>query len=139
MHHVRHVVPVTLDLAMRRPVWEALSTMFLDTDVTLDREHRAGILAASDYSVEELERILIDEVYPVCRGNLLVVAGEWAGFDPDWLTERIMSRLGSPFRALHGINLGRLTMPTAPEWRETKALVVALRRQDGHRSPGEIT
>ena len=99
-----------VDLQARRAVWEALSSLFLDTDTSLDREWRAKLLAASPYSVPELEQILIDHVYPVCRANLFSIAGEWSGFDPEWLEKRIMRRLQSPFRALHWLDLGRLTI-----------------------------
>jgi hypothetical protein len=116
-----------VDLRARRPVWEALSTLFLDTDTSLDREWRAKLLAASPYSLVELEQILIDEVYPICAGNLLSIAGEWAGFDPAWLEQRIMRRLRSPFRAFHWLNLGRLTIHLSGEWPRTKAAVANLR------------
>lgn len=77
-------------IQVRMPVWRVLSELFLDT--TLDAaDHRriARVLSASPYGVEELEDILIHEIYPVCRNNALSVAGEWAGFDDDWLLERI--------------------------------------------------
>ena len=77
------------DTACRRPVWQALSDMFLDTDTSLSRDWRVRELAQSSYSLAELEEILINEVYPVCRWNLLSIAGEWAGFDPEWLEEKI--------------------------------------------------
>jgi hypothetical protein len=34
------------DLEQRRPVWEALSTLFLDTDVSLLRNERASSLVS---------------------------------------------------------------------------------------------
>ena len=71
------------DLPNPRPVREALSDLFLDTDVTPARAWRAERLAASPYSLAEIEQILIDEVYPVCKYNLSCVAGEWEFFDPD--------------------------------------------------------
>src|SRR5262245_64306164 len=95
------------DLTTRRPVWNALSDLFLDTDVTLSRTWRIQQLAASPYSVEEIEQILIDEVYPICRSNLMSSAGEWSGFDLQWLEERILARLSSPFRRLHLFNSGK--------------------------------
>lgn len=116
-----------LDLTSRRPVWLALSEMFLDTDTSLSRDWRARELAASRFSLEELEAILVDEVYPVCRANLLSIAGEWAGFDQSWLEQRITRRLSSPFRFLHAINLGRLTVHASGEWRETKRAVTRIR------------
>ncbi|WP_456299285.1 DUF7079 family protein [Methylocaldum marinum] len=73
--------PAEDDLDHRRPVWDALSSLFLDTDTSLSREWRVKLLASSPYSVEQLEHILVDEVYPICRWNLFSIAGEWAGFD----------------------------------------------------------
>jgi len=101
--------------------------MFLDTDTSLTRAWRARELAKSPYSVEELEDILITEIYPACRSNLFSIAGEWAGFDPKWLEERITRRRGSSFRAIHRINLGRLTVPMSTEWRATKSEIQAIR------------
>lgn len=119
--------PAADDLVARRPVWEALSDLFLDTDVSLSRDWRAGQLARSPYRIEQLEWILVDEVYPVCKYNLLSVAGEWAGFDLAWLEQRILRRLRSPWRRLHALNLGRLTVHLSGEWRATKAAVASQR------------
>src|SRR5262245_28343183 len=83
----------SLSLADRKPVWEALSTLFLDTDVSLLLEYRAGRLASSPYNLEELEAILANEVYPVCKRNLTSIAGEWAGFDEEWLASEITARI----------------------------------------------
>jgi hypothetical protein len=121
------VKPAAQDLAARQPVWEALSEMFLDTDVSVSRQWRTDQLAASPYSLEQLEFILVDEVYPVCKYNLLSVAGEWAGFDQEMLQSRILRRLGSRLRFLHGLNLGRITMPASEEWQATKVAIVAAR------------
>ncbi len=79
------------DIAERRRVWLALSDMFLDTDTALSRAWRVSELARSPYSLAELEDILVHEVYPVCSANLRSVAGEWAGFDADWLEQRILA------------------------------------------------
>ncbi len=121
------LVPATEDLENRRPVWETLADMFLDTDVTLSRKWRIEQLAASPYTIRELEQILIDEVYPICKYNLLSVAGEWAGFDPDWLEDSILNRLRSPSRKFHWFNTGRLSLPVSLEWRATKRGIKALR------------
>lgn len=122
--------PSAQDLASREPVWEALSDMFLDTDVSISRQWRAEQLAESPYSIEQLEFILVDEVYPVCKYNLLSIAGEWSGFDPVWLKAKILSRLGSSLRFLHGLNLGRLTVHVSSEWRATKKAILAARSSD---------
>ena len=119
--------PVSEDIENRRPVWQALSDLFLDTDTSLPREWRARQLSQSPYSLDELEEILVTEVYPACRGNLFSIAGEWAGFDMDWLEGRIHRRANSRLKALHPFNLGRLTVPTSLEWRATKRAVLAFR------------
>jgi hypothetical protein len=121
--------PAPDDLEHRRPVWEALSDLFLDTDTSLARSWRVGILAASPYSLDELQQILIDEVYPVCRSNRFSIAGEWAGFDPEWLERSILRRLRSPFRRFHALNLGRLTVHLSFEWRHTKDGILQQRAQ----------
>ena len=122
------------DLVARRPVWDALSTLFLDTDVSILRAYRSRVLAASPYSLPELEQILIDEVYPVCWANILAVAGEWAAFDPEWLEASILGRLHSPLGPLHRLHLGRLIVPIFPEWIRTKAAVAAARSGSGAES-----
>jgi hypothetical protein len=115
------------DLEARRPVWQALSNLFLDTDTSLSRDWRVNQLARSPYSIAELEQILVNEVYPICRTNLFCIAGEWAGFDPAWLETRITCRLSSRFRVFHTFNLGRFTVRLSIAWRATKRAVAALR------------
>lgn len=74
----------------RRPVWVALSDLFLDTEL---QEHDfafiARVMAGSPYSLAEIECILYNEVYPVCIPNLHCVAGVWDGFSDEWLEESI--------------------------------------------------
>ncbi len=118
------------DLEYRRPVWEALSDLFLDTDISLTRSWRIGILAASPYSIEELQEILVDEICPVCYSNLFCVAGEWAAFDPDWLESSILSRLRSPFPRWWRLSLGLFTVHLFWEWRHTKVGVMQQRSQN---------
>jgi hypothetical protein len=122
---------VAQDILARRPVWQALSDLFLDTDTSLTRDWRIRELAESPYSVEELEEILVTEVYPVCRWNLLSVAGEWSGFDPEWLEDKITRRVNSRFRVLHTFNLGWITVHASVEWRATKIGVRSRRSTTG--------
>ncbi len=83
----------------RLPVWEALSEFFLDSELQPDDHERiAQELASSNYSEGELEDILICEVCPVCKWNMLSVAGEWIGFDREWLKEKIGPRYGKRLR-----------------------------------------
>jgi len=81
------------DLANRRPVWSALSNLYLDTERTPAMcEADAKRLAQSPYTLDDLRAILTEEVHPACAANLLSPAGEWAGFDEDWLEKRILAR-----------------------------------------------
>lgn len=80
----------TDDLENRRPVWSALAALFLDTDPAATLASRARTLAESPYAAAELEQVLLCEVLPVCRANLVSPAGEWAGFDDGWLEARIL-------------------------------------------------
>jgi hypothetical protein len=115
------------DLASRRPVWSALSELFLDTSLSSDDLDRiANELAQSPYSIEELGAILLWEVYPACRGNLVGLAGEWAAFDPAWLEKRILNRpsaVGIVWAAIAG-RLGRYcSLP----WRAVRAKIASIR------------
>ena len=116
------------DLANRKPVWDALSDLFLDTDISLSRIWRTHVLAASPYSVDDLERILADEIYPVCKYNLLSVAGEWAGFDQQWLEETILRRMASRWRFFHSKSPGRLPEWVKSEWRSAKEAILTTRK-----------
>ena len=122
MTHAPGIKPPKEDLEHRRPVWDALSTLFLDTDTSLSRAWCAQVLARSAYSLDQLESILLDEVYPACRANLMSIAGEWAGFDIAWLEARILRARHSRLRRL---SLDRLLF--ASEWRYTKDEIASLR------------
>jgi hypothetical protein len=115
------------DLLHRRPVWQALSSLFLDTDTSLDRAWRARLLAESPYTMEQLQLILSDEVCPVCAFNLLSVAGVWSGFDITWLEREILRGRKSPLRAWGRLGLPLITMHDSVEWTETKRLVLVNR------------
>ena len=118
----------TEDISQRRPVWEALSELFLDTELQLDDLQRLGSsLAASPYTLEEIEAILYDEVYPVCIWNLRCVAGEWAGFNGDALQEAILNNQRSFIRIPRWLQTGRW-MVRGP-WKNIKQ-VVQLRREE---------
>lgn len=85
--------PANGDLPRRRPVWAALSELYLDTELD-ERDHaRLGhVLVDSGYSVDQLEEILYRELHPTLMWNLLTAAGEWSGFDVLWLEARILRR-----------------------------------------------
>jgi len=111
------------ELRLRQPLWIALSELYLDTEPDWNWVGRA--CAASPYSLEELQRILYDEVHPVVHLNLWAVAGVWTGFDEEWLVSSILSRRRRP--------LLRLPWPEARRypWRQLAPLITAERQSVG--------
>lgn len=69
---------MSIDWAVRREVWTALSDVFLDTETRWYFPRIALVLLESGYSVEVLDRIWFFEVVPEFSANLLMVAGESA-------------------------------------------------------------
>ena len=82
--------PSVPEPARRRPVWVALAALYLDTELQEDELQRiATVLAASAFAWDEARQINYDEVAPALWPNLLSVAGEWAGWDEEWLVARL--------------------------------------------------
>jgi hypothetical protein len=107
------------DIERRKPVWAALSELWLDTELAEDDLQRiAGVMKMSAYSIKELREIYLFEVAPVVFPNLLMVAGEWAGFDEEWLfteaTKRARTRSLS-LRAFVRMGIGKWLMTYATE------------------------
>jgi hypothetical protein len=107
------------DIERRKPVWAALSELWLDTELAEDDLQRiAGVMKMSEYSIKELREIYLFEVAPVVFPNLLTVAGEWAGFDEEWLfteaTKRARTRSLS-LRAFVRMGIGKWLMTYATE------------------------
>lgn len=79
------------DLARRRHVWQALSDLFLDTELTAAFYRSiARTVINSGYSPADIRGILWDEVFPVIEFNLRHPAGVWEGFPVEWLEEKIL-------------------------------------------------
>lgn len=113
------------DAEARASIWITLSELYLDTDVTHAYDSMARTLAASPYSTAQLHRILVDEVHPALHANLLQVAGEWAGFDQDWLVAHIRQICAQP---LWRRRLSRLSFGLVREgWLAVEARLQALR------------
>ena len=79
-------------LEARRPVWNTLSDLYLDTDTRPDLPRMARVLAESGLSEAELNTIWHDELTPALITNLSVPIGVWAYFDLDWLEGQIVKR-----------------------------------------------
>lgn len=118
--------PAHLDLEHRRPTWSALSDILLDKDLSLSRDWRITQLARTPYTLEELEKILVDEVHPACHPSLLSTKGEWPGYHLEWLEKRIIEYLKSS-HPLHKLNPSRLTLAHSKEWQLTKTGIQAMR------------
>jgi len=108
------------ELQKRRPVWRGLSDLFLDTHYTKEDVRRMGaLLAQSPFTLAELDEIFLWEVYPACRSNPFAIAGEWAGFDDQWLEARILRGPGGLGR-LWTSTVGRVSCATSLDWRRLK-------------------
>lgn len=67
-----------------------MSGFFLDTELNeSDLRLVADRIREAEYSIHDAKRILLDELFPALLFNLHDVAGEWAGFEDEWLFERI--------------------------------------------------
>ena len=83
-------------LEERKPIWIALSEFYLDTELQeSDYQHIATIIIESPYSIKEVKEINKYEVFPVLQMNLMSVAGEWAGFEEEWLVRNIQDSIAS--------------------------------------------
>lgn len=80
------------DLDARRPVWDAMQMLYMDVDPADWIAAVARVAAASAYSLEELERILVDEVKPACPSAWSGPAPEWRGYEIDELVRRILEK-----------------------------------------------
>lgn len=111
------------DLERRRPVWNAMSELYLDTKLELDDLKRiANVLRSSRYCEAELELIMFGEVFPVLIPNLWSMAGEWSGFDLESfhgaILDRQSRRLKFPTAMIPGRSLVR------DDWRIIKELLL---------------
>ncbi|TPN82316.1 DUF7079 family protein [Aquimarina algicola] len=83
-----------INIKERKPIWIVLSEFYLDTELQEhDFRYIAKIIINSPYSLEKVKEINVFEVFPVLQSNLLSVAGEWAGFNEEWLITEILSSL----------------------------------------------
>lgn len=84
--------PPDEDLKDRQPVWDALQFVWMDTDTEVEFPRIVEVCAQSKYSIAELEQIFWNEVEPAVGFNMWSVAGEWAGFEIDGLSARILEK-----------------------------------------------
>ncbi|CAB3695493.1 DUF7079 family protein [Trinickia soli] len=84
-----------LNFERRAPVWEALSELFVGKELQdYDYAGIAKTLRLSGYSVDELEKVLREEVAPVFRSNLSALAvPEMEGWAQDTVVKEIRAYL----------------------------------------------
>jgi hypothetical protein len=88
----RSMKPAAEDVDRRRPVWEALSDLFLDTELNEGYyRHVACRIVDSGYTPAEIDEILWKEVFPIIECNLRHPCGEWAGFPGERLQSAILN------------------------------------------------
>lgn len=83
-----------MNISHRKPIWIALSELYLDTELEqYDFNLIATKIKESPFSFEEVKQINKEEVFPILFTNLLSVAGEWTGFQEEWLITKITQKL----------------------------------------------
>ncbi|PMS26582.1 hypothetical protein C0Z19_06485 [Trinickia soli] len=89
------IVTEALNFERRAPVWEALSELFVGKELQdYDYAGIAKTLRLSGYSVDELEKVLREEVAPVFRSNLSALAvPEMEGWAQDTVVKEIRAYL----------------------------------------------
>ena len=94
------------ELQRRRPVWEAMSDFFLDTELD-DAALRAiaDTLQESGYSTAELEDILETELGPLLYENRAHpgTSNVWSGFDGAWIERQLLAGKHRWYYKWHGI------------------------------------
>tara|TARA_R110002051_G_scaffold56146_2_gene104209 strand:+ start:924 stop:1418 length:495 start_codon:yes stop_codon:yes gene_type:complete len=76
------------DIDNRKIVWHAIASFYLDTELLeYDYERIAALFTQSGFSITELKKIDLYEVFPVLKDNLLTISGVWNGIDEGWLNK----------------------------------------------------
>jgi hypothetical protein len=93
---------VSVEIEKRRPIWQALSDLWLDTEPdnsTYDRIVR--VMIASGYPLDNLAGIYAYEVAPAVYKNLYNIfpGGVWGAFDARWLEEAILANISRQTRS----------------------------------------
>ncbi len=108
----------------REDLWCALSDLWLDTELSDERlRELAEIVRQSGLRGRALEDVFELELAPILGGNHHSPAGEWEGFDPEWLCTRARALEGKR-RVRHRVAawLGLTTYAARPAWNRVKQL-----------------
>ena len=108
----------------RRPVWIALSDLWLDNEIDDGRaKDIAKVILASGFSESEIEEIFVFELAPVLYRNHLDTAGIWSGFDPERVREEAEKRMGNKrLVPMIAAKIGITTFGARQQFERVKAL-----------------
>jgi hypothetical protein len=123
----RRRVPPQLDaeaIERRKPLWQALADLYLDTQSDLFVPTVISCAEEGGFSLAEVGHVLRWEVRPALYLNYLSVAGEWAGWQEDWLFEHILQQMQRKPPLLIGQNR---FMPE--EWVEIRRTLAEINHQ----------
>lgn len=70
----------------------AMAEHFLDTETRHRLPHTASLCVRAGLNAEQVRSLWCHDVAPVVGMNLLSPAGEWAGWNRDWLLRQIAAR-----------------------------------------------
>jgi hypothetical protein len=124
------IVTEPLNLERRAPVWEALSELFVGKELQdYDYASIAKTLRVSGYSLDEIEKVLREEVAPVFRSNLSALAiPEMEGWAQDTVVNEIRAYLERERTGLSWLLTRLATSRTLPDvatkrWLQIRSLL----------------
>ncbi len=124
------------DLPRRQKVWDVIAELYQDSEW---KNAVARVCRESGYSWEELDRIARYEVTPTIWSSLEYYMG--AGepfFSADWITSRIVKKVGRSHHSLMVKLLGRRMMrPLEESWQEVERRFKS--GEDGAAQPADET
>lgn len=116
------------ELHKRKLVWQALSEFYLDTELDkYDYAYICKLFTDSGYTLEELKDIDTYEVFPTLKFNLLGIAGEWAGFEEEWLSEKCQQNLrkksNAPWKIMTKLASSSLSWMRNSHWKSVSKIM----------------
>ncbi len=142
------------ELADRRPVWQAMSELWLHEKLTdYDLNYISIRLADSPFSKIQLRDIFDNEVRPVIVSGQYVMNSEWYVIEANWLEDSILKQLAAvqiaqenqslPVKILkkfgfavrkRGREVGEGEQRVALYWQAIEKLVLAMREEGDFRN-----
>ena len=122
----KRAMPLTeKEINERLHTWIAISELWLDNEMREgELKFIAQRLAASKYSLAELEGIYLYEVAPVVHQNLRSYEGIQKAFPIEWLTEEILKRLAEfGYQEIPQDEAAHMTEYTTDYWERVKKFI----------------